>query len=114
MFVDGNLARVDILVGGVVAKFFNEQSVVEFYARGSDFFLPNIGAAPERSLTGLRKLVAAQPATYAAVRTANFPILAAGGTFAAFGPPVINARGAVAFAAVATEAGAIQLWERRR
>jgi predicted methyltransferase len=39
-----------------------------------------IGTAPERSLTGLRKLVATQPATYAAVRTANFPILAAGGT----------------------------------
>jgi predicted methyltransferase len=44
-----------------------------------------IGAAPERSLTGLRKLVAAQPAPYAAVRTANFPILAAGGTPVAAG-----------------------------
>ncbi len=34
-----------------------------------------IGAASERGLTGLRKLVAAQPAAYAGVRTANFPIL---------------------------------------
>jgi len=40
-----------------------------------------IGAASERGLTGLRKLVTAQPAAYAAVRTANFPILpTAGGT----------------------------------
>jgi predicted methyltransferase len=39
-----------------------------------------IAAAPERSLTGVRKLIAAQPATYAGVRIANFPILAAGGT----------------------------------
>ncbi len=34
-----------------------------------------IGAATENGLAGLRKLVAAQPTTYAAVRTANFPIL---------------------------------------
>ena len=34
-----------------------------------------IGAASERGLTGLGKLVAAQPAVYSAVRTANFPIL---------------------------------------
>jgi predicted methyltransferase len=39
-----------------------------------------IAAAPERSLTGVRKLIAAQPAAYSAVRIANFPILAAGGT----------------------------------
>jgi len=39
-----------------------------------------IGAASEGGLSGLKKLVAAQPATYASVRTANFPILAAGGT----------------------------------
>jgi len=39
-----------------------------------------IAAAAERGLTGVRKLVAAQPAAYASVRTANFPILAAGGT----------------------------------
>ena len=39
-----------------------------------------IGAASERGLTGLNKLVAAQPAAYSAVRTANFPILDAGGT----------------------------------
>ena len=39
-----------------------------------------IGAASERGLTGLNKLVAAQPAAYGGVRTANFPILAAGGT----------------------------------
>ena len=44
-----------------------------------------IGAAPERSLSGLRKLIAAQPATYAGVRTANFPILSAGGTPVAAG-----------------------------
>ena len=36
-----------------------------------------IGAAPERSLTGLRKLIAASPATYSSVKTANFPVLAA-------------------------------------
>jgi predicted methyltransferase len=40
-----------------------------------------IGVASERGLTGLNKLVAAQPAIYSAVRTANFPILpASGGT----------------------------------
>ena len=39
-----------------------------------------VGAASERGLTGLNKLVAAQPAVYSSVRTANFPILAAGGT----------------------------------
>jgi predicted methyltransferase len=39
-----------------------------------------IAAAPDRSLTGVRKLIAAQPAVYGGVRTANFPILAAGGT----------------------------------
>jgi predicted methyltransferase len=44
-----------------------------------------IGAAPERSLTSLRKLVATDPAVYAAVRTANFPILAAGSTPVAAG-----------------------------
>lgn len=39
-----------------------------------------IAAAPERGLTGVRKLIAAQPLAYAAVRTANFPVLVAGGT----------------------------------
>ena len=39
-----------------------------------------IGAASERGLTGLRKLVAAQPAAFAGVRTATFPVLDAGGT----------------------------------
>ena len=39
-----------------------------------------IAAASERGLTGVRKLVAAQPALYSSVRTANFPILAEGGT----------------------------------
>ena len=34
-----------------------------------------IGAATENGLSGLRKLVAAKPATYGSVRTANFPIL---------------------------------------
>jgi predicted methyltransferase len=46
--------------------------IVPYLAQGGGTY---IGAAPERSLTGLRKLVAAQPATYATVRTANFPIL---------------------------------------
>ena len=35
-----------------------------------------IAAAPERSLTGVRKLLAAQPAVYGNVRIANFPVLA--------------------------------------
>jgi predicted methyltransferase len=34
-----------------------------------------VGAATERGLTGLRKVVAAQPTAFASVRTANFPIL---------------------------------------
>jgi predicted methyltransferase len=34
-----------------------------------------IAAAPERSLTGVRKLIAAQPAVYGGVQTANFPVL---------------------------------------
>ncbi len=45
-----------------------------------------IGAASERGLTGLNKLVAAQPAVYSSVRTANFPILpTAAGTPVALG-----------------------------
>ena len=39
-----------------------------------------IAAAPERSLAGVRKLIAANPTTYDRVQIANFPILAAGGT----------------------------------
>ncbi|MCY7398459.1 MAG: methyltransferase, partial [Sphingomonas bacterium] len=39
-----------------------------------------VGAASERGLAGLNKLVAAQPAAYGGVRTAAFPVLAAGGT----------------------------------
>ena len=35
-----------------------------------------IAAAPERSLTGVRKLIAAQPSVYGRVQTANFPVLA--------------------------------------
>ena len=46
--------------------------LVPYLAQGGGTY---IGAAPERSLTGLRKLVTAQPAAYASVRTANFPIL---------------------------------------
>ena len=46
--------------------------LVPYLAQGGGTY---IGAAPERSLTGLRKLVAAQPAAYTTVRTANFPIL---------------------------------------
>ncbi|MCY7280064.1 MAG: methyltransferase [Sphingomonas bacterium] len=44
-----------------------------------------IGAASERGLSGLNKLVAAQPAAYGGVRTAAFPVLAAGGTPVAAG-----------------------------
>ena len=39
-----------------------------------------IAAAPQGSLDGVRKLIAANPAVYGKVRMANFPILAAGGT----------------------------------
>ena len=39
-----------------------------------------VAAAPERSLAGARKLIAANPAAYGRIKTANFPILAAGGT----------------------------------
>ena len=39
-----------------------------------------VGAASEKGLTGLNKLVTAQPAVYGKVTTANFPVLAAGGT----------------------------------
>ena len=38
-----------------------------------------IAAAPDNRLTGVRKLIAADAATFGQVRTANFPILAAGG-----------------------------------
>ncbi len=48
-----------------------------YLARGGGTY---IAAAPERSLTGVRKLMTAQPAAYASVRTATFPILDAGGT----------------------------------
>ena len=47
--------------------------LVPYLAQGGGTY---IGAAPERSLSGLRKLVAANPAAYATVRTANFPVLA--------------------------------------
>ena len=40
----------------------------------------SIAAAPDRSLAGVRKLIAAHPTTYKRVGIANFPILAAGGT----------------------------------
>ena len=39
-----------------------------------------IAAAPDNRLNGLRKLIAADPAIYGQVQTANFPIVAAGGT----------------------------------
>jgi len=53
-----------------------------YLARGGGTY---IAAAPDRGLTGVRKLIAAQPSLYAGVRTANFPILAAGGTAVAPG-----------------------------
>ena len=51
--------------------------LVPYLAQGGGTY---IGAASDRGLTGLRKVMAAQPAAYAAVQTANFPILATGGT----------------------------------
>lgn len=48
-----------------------------YLARGGG---THIAAAPERGLAGVRKLVAEKPTIYPAVRTANFPILADGGT----------------------------------
>ncbi len=39
-----------------------------------------IAAAPDRGLNGVRKLIADNPAVYGSIQTANFPILAAGGT----------------------------------
>jgi predicted methyltransferase len=39
-----------------------------------------IAAASDRGLSGVRKLMAAQPAAFAKVQTANFPILAPAGT----------------------------------
>ena len=51
--------------------------LVPYLAQGGGRY---IAAAPERSLTGVRTLVTAQPAVYGSVQYANFPILAAGGT----------------------------------
>ena len=48
-----------------------------YIARGGGTY---IGAATDSRLGGVRKLIAADAATYGQVRTANFPILAAGGT----------------------------------
>ena len=48
-----------------------------YLARGGGTY---IAAAPENRLSGVGKLVAANPAAYGKIRTANFPILAAGGT----------------------------------
>ena len=48
-----------------------------FLANGGGTY---IGAASEKGLTGLGKLVTAQPAVYGKVTTAAFPVLAAGGT----------------------------------
>jgi len=44
-----------------------------------------IAAAPERGLAGVRKLVDSNPASFGSIRTANFPILADGGTPVAAG-----------------------------
>ena len=60
---------VDIWPGGG----WYAEILAPYLAQGGGTY---IGAAPERTLTGLRKLVAASPATYAGVRTANFPVLA--------------------------------------
>ena len=48
-----------------------------YLAQGGGIY---IAAAAERGLTGVRKLVAAQRAAYGGVRTAAFPVLAAGGS----------------------------------
>ena len=53
-----------------------------YIARGGGTY---IGAAPDSRLSGVRKLIAADGATYGKIRTANFPILAAGGTPVAAG-----------------------------
>lgn len=50
--------------------------IAPLLAKGSGRY---IAAAPDRALGGVRKLIADQPAAYASVQTANFPILAAGG-----------------------------------
>ena len=47
--------------------------LVPYLAQGRGTY---VGAAPENRLTGLRKLVAANPTAYATVRTANFPVFA--------------------------------------
>ena len=68
-----------------------DQTVVEIWPGGgwyTEILAPYLDAgggtyivaAPERSLTGVRKLIAANPATYQRVQIANFPIPAAGGT----------------------------------
>jgi predicted methyltransferase len=51
--------------------------IAPFVARGSGTY---IAAAPDNRLSGVQKLIAADPAAYGKVRTATFPILAAGGT----------------------------------
>ena len=48
--------------------------LIPYLAQGGGTY---VGAAPESRMAGLRKLVAANPAAYATVRTANFPVLAA-------------------------------------
>ena len=53
-----------------------------FVARGGGTY---IAAAPDNRLSGVQKLIAADPSAYGQVRTATFPILAAGGTPVASG-----------------------------
>jgi predicted methyltransferase len=48
-----------------------------YLARGGGTY---VAAAPDNRLSGIEKLIAADPAAYGQVRTATFPILAAGGT----------------------------------
>ncbi len=66
--VDASDTVVEIWPGGG----WYAEILAPYLAQGGGTY---IGAASERGLTGLRKLVTAQPAAYAGVRTANFPIL---------------------------------------
>jgi len=51
--------------------------IAPYVARGGGTY---IAAAPDNRLSGVQKLNAADPADYGQIRTATFPILAAGGT----------------------------------
>ncbi len=89
-----NLARDRYRHPAETLAFFDvkpNQTVVEVWPGGGWYteilapYLANgggtyIGAASDRGLNGVRKLMTDKGAPYAKVRTANFPVLAAGGT----------------------------------